>query len=281
VLSTIPAIFIMEGLLQHGSSFYHRLVLTFTRALDGRLLTYNGPGAGHLIQNWANFAEHFVIGRPAVHGHHTFQTKFVRTGHAEDESPIDVVVYEQMNHDDSCVVGIIVKTINAPTPTSDDAFFLDLAFEGSDASDLVVPLRSHELASITAEQVTNLFDTTLRYITAQDKWHSSGREYFLQRVLYYTSRALPIELCLPAFPCKSSNFDKVTGVPPDRGEHIALNTLHSFLRHVGEIYRPGATLWIISDGHVFSDCSELALLLSPFLSDLLTQCNSRSGRHSR
>jgi hypothetical protein len=266
----------MEGLLEQGSSFYHRLVVFFTRAFDGNLLTCTGPGAGHLNQNWASFANPFFIGSTATRGRQAFQTKFLW----QDESPADVIVYEQMNHDNSCIVGIIVKTTRDSTPISDDTFFLDLVFESMKANNLDVSLQSNESPLLAAEQVTNLFDTTLRYITVQDKWHASGRKHFLQRVLYYTSRGLPVELCLPAFPCKSSNLEKVTGVLPDRGEYIALSTLHSFLRHVGEIYLPGAILWIISDGHVFSDCSELFLSAFPLLHTLLTLCNSRSGRHS-
>ncbi|RAH49993.1 isocyanide synthase family protein [Aspergillus brunneoviolaceus CBS 621.78] len=61
-------------------------------------------------------------------------------------------------------------------------------------------------------------------------------------------------MCLPAFPCKSSNLNKVGGVGPDRGEELALRRLHEVLGRMQEIYVPGAYLCIISDGHVFSDC---------------------------
>jgi hypothetical protein len=106
------------------------------------------------------------------------------------------------------------------------------------------------------QQITDLFDRTLRHVTKRDQWHVFGRDHFLQRVVYFVSRNLPIELCLPAFPCKSSNLDKVSGTLPDRGERIALETLHTFVCAVQKVYDPGALLWIISDGHVFSDCSE-------------------------
>ncbi|KAK4627105.1 Spore wall maturation protein DIT1 [Fulvia fulva] len=35
---------------------------------------------------------------------------------------------------------------------------------------------------------------------------------------------------------------------------IALTTLHNFVRSVEDIYKPGAEVLIVSDGHVFSDC---------------------------
>ena len=74
------------------------------------------------------------------------------------------------------------------------------------------------------------------------------------------SRNLRLELCLPAFPCKSSNLRKVLGVVPDKGEELALRRLHEFVRLVKEIYDPGARVLIVSDGHVFSDCSMIPFL---------------------
>lgn len=41
---------------------------------------------------------------------------------------------------------------------------------------------------------------------------------------------------------------------PDLAEHIALDVLHDFIKEVNAVYEPGATMWIINDGHVFSDC---------------------------
>jgi pyoverdine/dityrosine biosynthesis protein Dit1 len=107
-----------------------------------------------------------------------------------------------------------------------------------------------------AHRITDLFDRTLRHVAKQDQWLVSGRDHFLQKVERFVSRNVPIELCLPAFPCKSSNLDKVSGTLPDRGERIALETLHAFVCAVQKIHDPGSLLWIISDGHVFSDCSK-------------------------
>lgn len=59
---------------------------------------------------------------------------------------------------------------------------------------------------------------------------------------------------LPAFPCKSSNFDKVGGLVPDKGEELALRRLIKATQDAAKIYPPGMKVWIVSDGHVFSDC---------------------------
>ena len=43
---------------------------------------------------------------------------------------------------------------------------------------------------------------------------------------------------------------------PDLAENIALDVLYGFIKEVNAVYEPGATMWIINDGHVFSDCSK-------------------------
>jgi pyoverdine/dityrosine biosynthesis protein Dit1 len=103
-------------------------------------------------------------------------------------------------------------------------------------------------------QIVDLFDRRLRYSGIADEWAVTGRSYFWDRIYHFTSQRARIEFCLPAFPCKSSNTQKVTGKDPDRGEELALLRLHEFVDEVKEIYAPGARITIISDGHVFSDC---------------------------
>ncbi|KAL4942189.1 hypothetical protein BDV06DRAFT_235586 [Aspergillus oleicola] len=106
-----------------------------------------------------------------------------------------------------------------------------------------------------SERIANLFEETLKNTSQDDKWITGGgRQYFINKVYSFVKDGKRIELCLPAFPCKSSNPNKVAGVSPDAAEYLALGHLHSFVQQVSMIYRPGATLWIISDGHVFSDC---------------------------
>ena len=89
-----------------------------------------------------------------------------------------------------------------------------------------------------------------------------GREFFVNTVFGFVSRGVPVECCLPAFPCKSPNPTKVGGTRPDRAEGIALRVLRNFLNEVKKVYEPGAKLLIISDGHVFSDCSTYNQLFS-------------------
>ena len=107
----------------------------------------------------------------------------------------------------------------------------------------------------TTEQIVDVFDKYLRYRDGKDdRWALEGRTYFAERVRHFTAHNSPIEFCLPAFPCKSSNQDKVTGPDPDRGEELALERLHGFVEAIEQVYKAGAKVWVISDGHVFSDC---------------------------
>ncbi|KAI5865800.1 Pyoverdine/dityrosine biosynthesis protein-domain-containing protein [Durotheca rogersii] len=121
----------------------------------------------------------------------------------------------------------------------------------SQPSVLSIPPGDRESA---AEKIVSLFDSSLRYQGNNDRWAASGRRYFTERVRYFTSQGRSVEFCLPAFPCKSSNTHKVTGEDPDRGEELALERLNEFVEGIEKVYAPGAKLWVVSDGHVFSDC---------------------------
>ncbi|KAF2649303.1 hypothetical protein K491DRAFT_708249 [Lophiostoma macrostomum CBS 122681] len=115
-------------------------------------------------------------------------------------------------------------------------------------------LSSHPEHRKVSEQVAGLFEKKLKNASRDDQWKACGRPNFINRVYGYVQKSQPILLCLPAFPCKSPNPNKVGGTMPDLAEYIALDVLHDFVKDICKLYPPGATLWIISDGHVFSDC---------------------------
>ncbi|MFH8367185.1 L-tyrosine/L-tryptophan isonitrile synthase family protein [Streptomyces sp. NPDC018031] len=75
----------------------------------------------------------------------------------------------------------------------------------------------------------------------------------LDQVGRFVRAGEPIVLTLPGFPCKSPNPAKVLGHLPDEGERLSLTFLDRLCARIGEIHRPGATLVICSDGHVFGD----------------------------
>lgn len=102
--------------------------------------------------------------------------------------------------------------------------------------------------------VSNAFAQELKHTVENDQWDDIGKAFFSKNVDFFTSRWQPLEAVLPAFPCKSSNVEKVAGEMPDKGEELALSRLIQFAASVKEIYPPGIIIWIVSDGHVFSDC---------------------------
>lgn len=108
----------------------------------------------------------------------------------------------------------------------------------------------HKVANLVAD----FFADHLKNTTTHDQWEQGGRDYFIERVLYFTSRKAKIECVLPAFPCKSSNTEKVVGAFPDKGEELALRRLIYLSKAIQTIYEPGMKIFIVSDGHVFSDC---------------------------
>ncbi len=64
----------------------------------------------------------------------------------------------------------------------------------------------------------------------------------------------PIQMVLPAFPCKSrNNARKVLGTLPDKGEEVALRNLDALCDGLSAVHPPGAELVIVSDGRVFAD----------------------------
>ncbi|QLQ78262.1 hypothetical protein HG537_0A05090 [Torulaspora globosa] len=117
-----------------------------------------------------------------------------------------------------------------------------------------VPFETANAGQSYHEKFADFFEESLKNTIIDDQWEAGGRDYFIKRAKYFTDRNLKIECVLPAFPCKSSNFDKVGGIYPDKGEEFALRRLIKATQDAQKVYPPGMKIWIVSDGHVFSDC---------------------------
>jgi pyoverdine/dityrosine biosynthesis protein Dit1 len=214
-----------------GQSFYHRFQGSFLQDTAGNLMHCTGPRQQWVRDNWS-----LIQANP------------------EALPDSDVKIYESSHGAQFNKNAVMVTSQSGqPADTAFEEFFVQLIL---DQADLCVNARSLPTPEneSTTQQIVDLFDSYLRYQGKDDKWTQGGRAYFAERVRHFTTQNATIELCLPAFPCKSSNGDKVTGPDPDKGEELALERLHGFVEAVGRVYSPGAKLWIISDGHVFSDC---------------------------
>lgn len=210
-----------------GEAFYHRFQGSFLCDSDGQLMHCTGPHQKWVRENWASIES----------------GKYIQRLHDSD-----VRIHR---HNTTAV--IVRNESRQPEETAFEEFFVQLILNQADLCTYSRPKQASQSDPITS-QIVDLFDSYLRYQGRNDKWAESGRTYFTERVRHFTAQNATIELCLPAFPCKSSNDDKVTGRDPDRGEELALERLHSFVEAIEKIYEPGAKLWVISDGHVFSDC---------------------------
>ncbi len=58
---------------------------------------------------------------------------------------------------------------------------------------------------------------------------------------------------MPSFPCKSLSRKKCINDTPDLGEYLALKTLEHMCEEITKIYRPGASIIIVSDGHIYQN----------------------------
>ncbi|KAJ1555961.1 dityrosine synthesis enzyme, partial [Cladochytrium tenue] len=124
------------------------------------------------------------------------------------------------------------------------------------ATTSVAPLTDPAAVSRVTDAVVDVFDKNLRnhLPNGSDRWDGVGRTGFTASVRFYIERNLPVRFVLPAFPCKSPNTEqKVLGSLPDLGEELALRTMDITGRKIKEVYPPGVSFLIVSDGHVFSD----------------------------
>ncbi|CCF34937.1 pyoverdine/dityrosine biosynthesis protein [Colletotrichum higginsianum] len=236
-----------------GNSIFHRFQAAFVHDGQGQLLYCSGPQKGTVHEHWDS------ISRCLPSQVRTAMGERQQVGSVDLDGALRGSRLYERQRFGACPTGII---LNAAAQNSNalsvqfEEFFAELLLDQADFAirgpELMASPSSESLAA--TEQIVNLFDSFLRYQGKDDQWEASGRVYFTDRVRHFTSQNARIDFCLPAFPCKSSNTNKVLGKAPDRGEQLALERLHGFVEAIEKIYPPGAKMWIISDGHVFSDC---------------------------
>jgi hypothetical protein len=272
--------------LNVGSSIYHEIQALYWRRPSGELTAIEGRRAKEVKERWSELWE-----LVSTHAHERetvrppsgalaegpvfsildlasndcpFQILPIWTplaGHTK--SPCTVLRVQEMNHPgEGLVIGVLSL---APPMAEGDAGFRD--WVGRFILTETRLSRSHVLRTanvaedVTAWelslQITKIFEEKLQHLAPHDQWmDGGGRYYFQERVFAFTKCQTRVDFCLPAFPCKSTNVRKTIGALPDRAERIALDVLRCFTASITAIYSPGAMIWIVSDGHVFSDCSK-------------------------
>ncbi|KAL5046353.1 hypothetical protein BDW71DRAFT_214639 [Aspergillus fruticulosus] len=282
--------------INFGTSIYHHVAAIYQRDTTGKLLGADGRYADQIRSHWDEIYQTISDGEPSDVSEHPSGKLISTTEIAfplalqkeQQEEPQTVQVHELQDINTFTIRGLLTVT---PSPSLSTDFFtwartyllLNARLLTTSPSNAEPKDPAHLKL---AEKITTLFETSLKNTSQDDHWHLSGRNYFIDRVYSFIKESKKLEFCLPAFPCKSSNPDKVLGVVPDAAEYLALGHLDDFVQRVGTIYEPGATLWIISDGHVFSDCigvddalvdSYGAILASQYKATTTTKSSSSSN----
>ena len=229
-------------------SFYARAIACYIRSHQGDLVRTLGRDPASLESAWPTIRTLLVSQKPT-------NLWCVLSSVLCNEMPVSL--YEL--HGQEQVLGVVV---GHPTQVSEfDGIFARLLLTHLEryAFQLMMPATCHP--EPCSSRLVDLCEDQLLFQPPSSQWQSGGRVKMLEMMSFFTARHLPILMCLPAFPCKSSNADKVGCFTPDRGEELALRRLHQVLSQMQGIYEPGASICIISDGHVFSDCSESATSL--------------------
>lgn len=112
---------------------------------------------------------------------------------------------------------------------------------------------------MTAHKVMRIFEEFRMAPSANDQFEIIGKAKLLERFLPFMVLHQPIKFSIMGFPMKSPNDrDKVLGVLPDLAEKATLDNFAEFNRRVKEVYAPGITLAIVSDGYAFSDLMQVS-----------------------
>jgi hypothetical protein len=240
--------------LASGASFFERVVGCYCRGFDGSLMRHWGPRSVLIAQNWNSIHSSGAFHHDEQADVHRRQVDLRLT---ELGPPAEAMITEVVDDSRRHILGIVTESSATVLSRPLDDFLTDVALRNIHScccpSTGFMPTVA---TSNVAEVIRDLFDTHLRFRSSNDMWSLAGSTHFLDKVEFFTNQAAKVQFCLPAFPCKSPNQRKVGGKDPDRCEQIALDNLTKFVKAVESIYPPGAMIWVISDGHVFSDCSE-------------------------
>lgn len=241
-----------------GSSSYHRMVGIFSTAVGGELVHCIGRDKEFIKDNWACIAEKLerMGSNPGLSLKPDLgQTSALSIG----ISSFQVCILQKDGSEE--IWGVLLDDHhNTMTPEespdrSFDEWFCSLVLQKMTFHAPSLAPTTEDIET-TLKIITDTFDHELLFHGKSDLWQEKGRAEFIKKTRCFVAANKRIHLCLPAFPCKSSNPDKIMGSQPDKGEELALRRMYDFIERIGQIYEPGAQLCIISDGHVFSDCSK-------------------------
>ncbi|KAL1848806.1 hypothetical protein Plec18167_004412 [Paecilomyces lecythidis] len=132
---------------------------------------------------------------------------------------------------------------------------LDVVYHPS--TDATINMLSEEEVDKMAEKVMDVLatyfwspDDESGVLRASD-W--PGRKFFKKHATHWIRRNEPVKMVLPAFPFKSANPEKVSGLLPDFAEFLGLSRLNQMCLDIHKVYEFGAQITLATDGVVFND----------------------------
>lgn len=226
----------ISGFEQVDNSTYSRFLSIYTRTMEYDLLSQESKGGFDLENVW-NFIMQKVLyqmTKPSTQDDGSYSKYLVQTADFNDEDIPErwqdceyIVIYEHRLLNENQVRGLILASYD----NEEDKF---AEFHEWFAKVVIRDSRLHlsyseylgkvDIDLAVATTVADFFKENLLNTTEQDEWGDKGRDHFIGKLSYFTKRNKMIEAVLPAFPCKSSNLNKVAGTIPDLGEEMAHKT---------------------------------------------------------
>lgn len=103
-------------------------------------------------------------------------------------------------------------------------------------------------------QILNIFEGFRMAPTSIDQYETVGKSILADKIDSFVRNHKTIDFVMLGFPFKSTNDrDKVLGKIPDLAEKLTLDNIARFNNKIKEVYAPGVTLSMASDGYVFND----------------------------
>ncbi len=112
----------------------------------------------------------------------------------------------------------------------------------------------------TLEQLVEVFRKfRMAPIPGADQFETAGKNALIAKMYPFVVTSDPIEFVMLGYPMKSPNDrDKVIGFLPDLGEEVSLANFQTFNLAIREVYPPGVSISIVSDGYVFNDIMQVS-----------------------
>ena len=197
---------------------YHKTQALYTRSLDGKLYHITGSNQQHIQATWQDIKSQL----PTKISEICTSPQILKLNRSVGTRNENMVAFEKQREGN--IVGLVLRDTVETAQDPFQRFFVDLVLTQIHLpiDGTVAEPEPPTVGRDRTSDIVDYFNEYLRHVSANDQWNHGGRTYFENRVRHFTWRNAKVEFCLPAFPCKSSNPDKVMGTLPDRGEEMAL-----------------------------------------------------------